>query len=379
MTHAFSQPTARPTTRIARGAALPAIAATLALALAGCAPAASDDGAAGDGAGAKAVTLVVHDSFPNEEFAAAASEATGYDVEVISAGDGGELTNKLVLTKGAPIADAFFGVDTIFASRLVANDVVEPYRTDGLSEGFEYLAVFPDGADEASSGPFALTPVDQGATCVNIDPAWFADKGIAEPASYEDLTKPEYRDLTVLLDPTASSTGASFLVGTVAEFGEDGFADYWQALMDNGARIEQGWSDAYNGQFTQGGGEGTKPIVVSYGSSPAFTLSEDGSATTSKALLDTCSNQVEYAGVLAGAENPAGAKAVIDYLVSSEFQETIPDAMYMYPVDSEVELPADWASFAPLPSEDQLNGLASDEIEAGREGWLKTLGEQIGL
>ncbi|QYM76738.1 thiamine ABC transporter substrate binding subunit [Leucobacter luti] len=376
MMHTHAHPAARRATRTA----LPVLGTALALALAGCAPAASHDNGAGEG-DPKTVTLAVHSSFPNEEFAKAASAATGYEVSVIAAGDGGELTNKLVLTKGAPIADAFFGVDTIFASRLVANEVVEPYRPAGLAESFEDLAILPEESSGAadSSVPFALTPVDQGATCINIDPAWFAEQGLTEPQSYDDLTKPEYRDLTVLLDPTASSTGASFLVGTVAKFGEDGFADYWQALMDNGARIEQGWSDAYNGQFTQGGGEGTKPIVVSYGSSPAFTVSEDGAATTSKALLDTCSNQVEYAGVLAGAANPEGAQAVVDYLVSSEFQATIPDTMYMYPVTSDVELPETWARFAPVPSETQLNDLPSADIEAGREGWLKTLSEQIGL
>lgn len=365
MTPAHSRP------RIGARAGLLGLTALLGLGLAGCAPAETAD--------TRAVTLIVHDSFPNDEVAKAASEATGYDVSVVSAGDGGELTNKLVLTKGAPIADAFFGVDTIFASRLVSNDVVEPYRPADASADFEALAIGADGGAVTGGADFALTPIDQGATCINIDPAWFAERSLAEPKSYEDLTKPEYRDLTVLLDPTASSTGASFLVGTVAAFGEDGFADYWQRLIDNGARVEQGWSDAYNGQFTQGGGAGTKPIVVSYGSSPAFTVTEDGSATTTAALLDTCSNQVEFAGVLAGAANPEGARAVLDYLVSAEFQATIADAMYMYPVDTSVALPEAWAEFAPTPEAAQLHDLPSAEIERGREGWLQTLSEQIGL
>ncbi len=375
MTHAHAPHHGRTSAWRSMRRAAPALAVVAGLTLAGCAPAEAGPAKTDE------VTLAVHDSFPNEEFAQAASAATGLDVKVVSAGDGGELTNKLVLTKGAPIADAFFGVDTIFASRLVTNDVVEPYRPANSDEGFGYLAVLPEGADAAvdAGDPFALTPIDQGATCINIDPAWFSEHGIAEPASYEDLTKPEYRDLTVLLDPTASSTGASFLVGTVAAFGEDGFADYWQRLLDNGARVEQGWSDAYNGQFTQGGGDGTKPIVVSYGSSPAFTVSEDGEQTTTKALLNTCSNQVEYAGVLAGAANPEGARAVLDYLVSSEFQATIADTMYMYPVDASVPLPAAWERFAPLPSEEQLNDLPSTTIDERREGWLKTLSEQIGL
>lgn len=340
-----------------------------ALTLSACATGApGDDG--GAAAETEAVTIVVHDSFPNEEFAAAASKATGYDVEVVSAGDGGELTNKLVLTKGAPIADAFFGVDTIFASRLVENGVVEPYTPAELPESASDLAIDDKGS---------LTAVDRGATCVNIDTSWFQEHGVAEPESYEDLAKPAYRDLSVLLDPTASSTGASFLVGTVAAFGEDGFVGYWQQLVDNGARIEQGWSDAYNGQFTQGGGDGTRPIVVSYSSSPAFTVSKDGKSTTTKALLGTCSNQVEYAGVLAGAANPDGAKAVIDYMVSREFQDTIAEAMYMYPADSAAAVPAEWDEFAPLPSAEESHDLSSAEIEAGREDWLRALGEQIGL
>ena len=335
-----------------------ALAAVVALGLAGCATGGAGD--SGSGGDAEKVTLVVHDSFPNDEFAAAASAATGYDVEVITAGDGGELTNQLVLTKGAPIADAFFGVDNSFASRLVEHDVVEPYLPAGLPERAEQHAYDTEGS---------LTAVTIGATCINIDPAWFAEHGLAEPEGYDDLIDPRYEGLTVVLDATSSSTGASFLVGTVAAFGEDGFADYWSALADNGARVEQGWTEAYNGQFTQGGGDGTFPIVVSYGTSPAWTLTEDGSASTTKALLDTCSSQVEYAGVLKGAENPDGARAVVDFMLSREFQDTIADTMYMYPIDAEAYVPAEWQEFAPEPT--APHDLTAAEIGAGREDWLK--------
>ncbi|MBP1327358.1 thiamine transport system substrate-binding protein [Leucobacter exalbidus] len=368
--------------------------------LAGCATGAADSGADSGAAGqagasgSNTVTLAVHSSFPNDAFAKAASAATGYDVEVVAAGDGGELTNKLVLTQGAPIADAFFGVDTMFASRLVERDVVEPYAPKQLPAGAAEFAIAAESAAGAGTGAGAdastaegvqliaetgMVPVDFGATCVNIDTGWFAEHDIAAPETYEDLVKPQYRDQTVLLDPTASSTGAAFLVGTVAAFGEDGYVDYWQALLDNGARIEQGWSDAYYGQFTQGGEGGTKPIVVSYASSPAFTVNEAGDAASTQALLGTCTRQAEYAGVLANAANPEGARAVVDYLVSNEFQRTIPDTMYMNPVDGAVELPAAWAQFAPEPTAQQAHDLSAAEIERGREGWLRTLGDEIGL
>lgn len=336
-----------PARKFMTGVALVAIAG---LALTGCASGANDAAATDGASDSKTVTLIVHDSFPNEDFAAAASAATGYDVKVVSAGDGGELASQLVLTQSAPVADAFFGVDNVYLSRLVDGGVI-------------------DGDDAASA-------VTQSATCINIDPAWFDAKGIAEPTSYDDLLDEQYRGQTVILDPSTSTTGASFLIGTIAKFGESGFADYWTKLAANDARVEQGWTEAYNGQFTQGGGDGTYPIVLSYGSSPAWTVTEDGSATTTKALLDTCSSQIEYAGVLNGAANAEGAAAVVDYMLSREFQDTIADTMYVYPVDPEATVPAEWEEFAPLPS--TPNDLTPAEIGEGRDAWLKTWSQATG-
>ncbi len=318
-----------------------ALLAVTGLALTGCATPSDGPGMADS----NTVTLVVHDSFPNDEFAAAASAATGYDVRVISAGDGGELTSQLVLTQGAPIADAFFGVDNVFISRLVDSDVI--------------------------AGDDAAVPVTQSATCINIDPAWFTEHGVAEPKTYGDLADETYRGLTVLLDPSTSTTGASFLIGTVAKFGGEGFADYWTKLAANDIRIENGWTEAYNGQFTQGGGDGTYPIVLSYSSSPAWTVTEDGSATTTKTLQDTCSSQIEYAGVLNGSANSEGAKAVVDYMTSLEFQDTIADTMYVYPVAKDAYVPAEeWEQFAPMPT--APNDMTPAEIGKNRESWLKT-------
>lgn len=335
------------------------------LALTGCTGGSSD---AGDGSAnsEKTVRIVTHDSFPAEDFAKAASEATGYTVEVVAAGDGGELTNKLVLTKDKPIADLFYGVDNYFASRLVDEDVVTAYTPADLPESakeFNY--------DDSGS----LTPIDEGAVCVNIDPAWFAEQGIAEPVTYEDLTKEEYKGLTVAMDPAGSSTGMAFLAGTVSKFGEDGFADYWKQLVANDVRIEQGWTEAYNGQFTQGGESGKKPIVVSYASSPAWTVNDDETETSTKALLETCSSQVEYAGILKGAENVEGAKAVIDYMVSVDFQNTIAESMYVYPVHSEAEVPEVWQKFAPKPT--TRHDLSAAKIGESREAWLKTWSDAV--
>lgn len=361
-----------------RGVGAAVLTVGLTLSLAACGAAGSPDAEQSE-----SVTLVVHDSFVDAEaFQQAASSATGYDVKVVTAGDGGELTNKLVLTKGEPIADAFFGVDNSFASRLIDHGVVEPIALTELSaiperaREFGADLVVENTGDTASVAALPLVPIDFGAVCLNTDTAWFAEKNLPAPSSYEDLTDERYRGLSVLIDPTGSSTGAAFLIGTVAAFGEDGFADYWAKLVANDVRIESGWTEAYNGQFTQGGGDGTFPIVLSYATSPAFTVSEDGSSTSTEAPLGTCTSQVEYAGVLKGASNVKGAEAVIEYLLSREFQDTIAESMYMYPIDEEASVPTEWQRFAAAPT--APHDLSPAAIGAGLEGWLKTWSNAVG-
>ncbi|HUH53371.1 MAG TPA: thiamine ABC transporter substrate-binding protein [Microbacteriaceae bacterium] len=314
------------------------------------------------------VTLIVHDSFPNEEFAVAASEATGLQVKVVTSGGGEELTTTLALTKGAPLADAFYGIDNFFASRLVENDVIVPFVPDNLPERAKEFLFDDQGS---------MVPVSLGATCINIDKTWFAENSMSEPKTYFDLIDEKYKGLTVLLDPTASTTGGSFYLGTIAEFGPEQALDYWENLIENDARIEQGWSDAYYTHFTAGSPDGTYPIVVSYSSSPAYTINDEGTESQTSALLDTCSSTVEYAGILNGANNTEGAKLLIEYLFSEEFQNTIADTMYVYPVDAEANIPAEWDEFAPLPS--NPHDVPASEIGSKRDAWLADLSERIGL
>ncbi|WP_257210372.1 ABC transporter substrate-binding protein [Actinomyces ruminis] len=90
----------------------------------------------------------------------------------------------------------------------------------------------------------ALVPIDFGEVCVNVDTVWLADHGLEVPTTFEDLTDPAYKDLFVAINPTTSSTGLAFLLATIGHFGEDGFAQYWQDLVANGTKIDEGWSDA---------------------------------------------------------------------------------------------------------------------------------------
>ena len=165
----------------------------------------------------------------------------------------------------------------------------------------------------------------------------------------------------------SSSPGLAFLLATIAEYGDE-WPDYWERLMANDSLVVDGWEDAYFGDFTQGSAKGSRPIVLSYDSSPAFTLADDGSSTT-RALLDTCFRQVEYAGVLEGAENPEGARALIEFLLSDAVQRELPESMFVFPVVDGVELPPAWEKHARQPSSPYR--LDPAEIAQNREAWLE--------
>ena len=293
------------------------------------------------------VTLVTHDSFAVKEgLLDEFQKATGITVKQIASGDAGELTNKLVLTKANPIGDVAFGVDSTFASRALAEGVFAEYASPEASKGAQRYQVHSTGR---------LHAVDVGDVCLNIDPAKL---GGVEPASYEDLADPKFKDKLVVENPATSSPGLAFLLGTIAKFGENGWQEYWTKLKANGVKVVSGWEEAYNQDF-----KADRPIVVSYASSPS------AEAGATKAVLNTCYRQVEYAGVLAGAKNSADAQKVLDFLLGEKFQAQVAEQMYVYPSREGVALPESWAKDAPLPPNPQ--SLPADKVKDNREAWVE--------
>jgi len=342
------------------------LAATAALAVASLAACSSDDapaapattGATSTSAAPGTVTLVTHDSFTlSDGILDDFTKQTGITVKVVQQGDAGALVNQLVLTKDAPLGDATFGIDNTFASRAVDEGVVAPYTSTA-----------PAAADSATHpGGAGLTAIDYGDVCINVDHAWFTKHHLAEPVTLDDLTDAKYKDLLVVPNAVTSSPGFAFLLATVGAKGDD-WPAYWEALKKNGLKVADGWSDAYYTDFSGGGADGPRPIVLSYASSPPETIPKGGGDATTGALLDTCFRQTEYAGVLAGAKNPAGAEQLVDFLLSDEVQADIPGSMYMYPVSTAVQVPQEWQKFAPLaPTPFDVN---PGDITEHRADWL---------
>lgn len=313
-----------------------------------------------DTTASQSITIATHDSWAmDKDVLADFTKQTGIKVKIAKLGDAGEMTNKLILTKSAPIADGVFGINNPLLVRALDNGILQESGAEVPASAYaEAKAIRTDQA----------APIDYSDVCLNVDTAWFAKKRLAEPATLDDLTKPAYRDLFVAPGADTSAPGQAFLLTTIAAK-PDGWEDYWTKLMANGAKVVSGWTEAYETDFTAGGQGGTRPIVVSYSSSPPFTIPSGGQEPTTKALLDTCYRDVEYAGVLAGTEKDVQVREFIQFMLGKDFQEQLPEQMYVYPIDSAVTLPEEWAKWAPVATEP--HELDRDQLSQVTD-WLST-------
>jgi thiamine transport system substrate-binding protein len=284
------------------------------------------------------VRLAAHDSFViSEELVEQFESETGYELEILRLGDTGSLTNQLILSKNAPVADAFFGIDNTFLGKAEEENIFR-----GNPSAIDYSDV-----------------------CFNFDIGWFSGNSVTPPESWRDLVNEEFENLVVISNPNFSSPGLAFLASTHAGFATpEAVESYWQGLHSNGVKVAGSWEDAYFSDFTRYGGN--YPIVLSYCSSPSAEVLESGQAGT-KALLEEAFRQTEFAGVLAGSANERGAAALVEFLLEPSFQGSAPDAMFVYPALPGVEVPESWAAFAPPATSTIGENL---DINANREKWL---------
>jgi thiamine transport system substrate-binding protein len=317
------------------------------------------------------ITILTHDSFAIGEDVIKAFEAeNNAKVVFLQSGDAGAVLNQAVLTKDAPLADVLFGVDNTFLSRALDANIFEAYQSPVLSEIADEYKL--DSSNRAQ-------PVDYGDVCINYDKNYFAEKNLPVPLTFEDLAKPEYKDLLVVENPATSSPGLAFLLATRAHFG-DGYLDYWQSLKANGVVVVDGWETAYYTNFSASSGKGPQPMVVSYASSPAaeVVFASDPlaeSPTASIVASDMCFRQIEFVGILKNTPNQALAQKFVDFMLSQKFQEDMPLNMFVYPVNKNAQLPEVFTNFAQVA--ESPAALSYSEIASNRDSWIEAWTEAM--
>lgn len=329
-------------------------------------------GAFGLSAAQQTLRVLTHDSFAiPEEVAAAFTEQTGVELEIIQAGDAGEMVNRAILTKARPLADVLYGID---------NNLLGPALEAGIFERYESPALGSVEPRYRFDPEHVVTPVDVGFVNFNLDTAYFEAAGLEPPQEITELTEPRYRGLTVVPDPATSSPGLAFMLATIDKFGEAGWLEYWAALRDNDLLVTSGWSDAYYTAFSRYGGD--RPVVLSYASSPAaeviFADRPLEEAPTANLFCPRCAyEQIEAAGILKGTKRLEAAQAFIDFLLSPTFQAAIPESMFVYPVVADTPLPETFETYAQAPGAAARASLPPQTVADNLQRWLAAWREVV--
>lgn len=336
-------------------------------------------------ASAKSITVLTHGSFDLslavvEQF----TEQTGYGVHFLPAGDAGEALNRAILTKERPLGDVLFGVDGALLVRARAEGIFEPYESPELARVRPEFLV---------AGNIA-TPVTVGYLTPNIDIGTLNELGLEAPADLADLLLPEYAGMFTAQDPASSSAGFSFLLATIARFGDPeagieptatkpgdpaSWLEFWLLANENGVEITSGWTDGYYSLYSYQGG--THPIIASYASSPAFEVmygpDEPFTPPINMDGTGTAFQQVEYAGILRGANDVAGAQLFLDFLLSPAVQEDVPVRMSVYPVVTDASIPKEFHEYGTVASGAVLPEIPGELILEHQDRWLSQWTEVV--
>lgn len=282
----------------------------------------------------------------------------GVTLRITKTGDAGEMLNKLILTRAAPVADVVFGIDNTLVGKAMAAQVLEPYKGPAATRA------------SSVSLPGAVVPVDYGYVSINYDKAWFAKSKLPLPKSLDDLTQPKYAKLLAVQNPATSSTGNAFMLATIGSMGEEKAFAWWARMRSNGLKVAKGWSEAYYTEFSQNGG--AYPLVVSYATSPAaelfysngkFTEPPTGSLNLPAAVF----RQIEGVALVKGATARLAAEKFIEFMRSTPVQQGLQTEMWMFPVEPGAPR-ADALRFAPEPG--ASSSPSAQDMDSKGPGWV---------
>ncbi|MFI8480268.1 putative 2-aminoethylphosphonate ABC transporter substrate-binding protein [Pseudomonas sp. NPDC078700] len=282
-----------------------------------------------------ATELTVYTALEVEQLKAykEAFEKKNPDIEIKWVRDStGIITAKLLAEKARPQADAVWGLAASSLAVLDKQQMLEAYAPEQLNK---ISANYRDAAN-----PPAWVGMDVWAATVCFNTVEAEKQNLPKPVSWEDLTKPIYKDKIVMPNPASSGTGYLDVSSWLQTFGEPQGWAYMDRLHQN------------IGQYTHSGSKPCKlaaagefPIGISF-EYPAVQLQRKGAPLDIVLPKEGLGWDIEATGIIKGTAHLEAAKKLADFSASS-------DAMQLYKANFAVlaqpgiaerfqELPADY-------------------------------------
>lgn len=256
------------------------------------------------------LTVMTYDSFAAEWGPGPAIEKgfeglCACDLQYVTAVDGTAVLARLQLEGAGSKADVIVGLDTNL--------------TQAARHLFAPVVAQPNTLPIAFADPNFI-PFDWGYFAFVYDKTKLANP----PKSFVELAASDVK--IIIQDPRASTPGLGLLMWVKAAYGDQS-GQIWADLADNIVTVTPGWGEAY-GMFLSGESD----MVLSYTTSPAYHLILESDDSKAAAPFDEGHYmQIEVAGKLATAAQPALADQFLAYLGTDSVQTALITTNWMYP------------------------------------------------
>ena len=299
---------------------------------------------------------------PGYDFVGAYADYSGLsedDINVVYMEDANSVMSKAILEKDNPSADVLIGLDNVLIHEAKDEGILEAYNSPELVNISSTLISNLDAEKY-------LLPYDYGiiALWFDVNRINFSTNPELEYMTLESLLLDDLDKKLIVQDPTLSSPGLGFLLWTIAVYGdpeigfdgllEKNWRDWWSESKRD-LRITSSWNDAFSIYYTP---EENRPIMVSYGTSPAYDVCHpeygvgEGNPPPSAAvvshenptlltvIIENAWLQIEGIGLVNDAPHNVEAKRFIDWFLSKELQDNIPLNNWMYPANTHADVPS---------------------------------------
>lgn len=260
------------------------------------------------------------------------SAQTGIAAEFVHLSSGPAMA-RITAEANNPQADVWLGAPSENHVVLKEEGLTIPYISDAM-EKLDPSFKDPEGYWRS----FYMNPM---AFAVNTEALKKA--GATKPTSWQDLLKPEYKDLIQMPTPQSSGTAYAIITTLVAIMGEDEAFEYMKKLNP----IIQTYTSSGTGP-SKGVAIGQAAIGIQF--TPAFfEFIDQGYPLEVIFPTEGVGFEAPAVSIIKGAKNIESAKILIDWLVSKDGQDVLSkEKTYFYPVIPEAELSKGMPAFSEL-------------------------------
>ncbi|RJE83381.1 thiamine ABC transporter substrate-binding protein [Paracoccus onubensis] len=265
----------------------------------------------------------------------------------------GDILPRILMEGDGTEADIVFGLNTDVTARARASGLFAPHGQDTSD-----LSVPVEWNDDI------FLPYNWGETAFVYDETRLENP----PASFDELLNAPDDLKIVIQDPRSGISGLALLLWVKSVYGEDA-PEAWAKLAPKVLTVTKGWSESY-GMFT----DGEADMVMSYTTSPAYHIEAEDDRTKHAAIFPEGHYlMAELAAQVASTDQPELAQQFMDWILTPEFQSTIPLANWSMPAKLPME---EWPQvMRDLPRPEKTLFYSEDEAEALRkpalEEWLQ--------